>query len=704
MRIAGYIRSAALEGTQISRLNIISASILGAPAHFVFYFVFKYVFHLPYESFALRIIAVILCAITVMKLKLPDFLGKYFPFFWHAMLIYVLPFIFTVYLLKNNFHELWLYWEIFMIFVLISYVPNWLIFLFDLLAGIVAAVLFFLLTTPDIHLTPDFNIPLYSIVIFFTIVAGYMFSYSNKRGLVALEKNSALQALAGSIAHEMRNPLGQVRYNLEAIEHYLPGYHPGRASAPISDTTLDRIYLRLAHGKLAVSRGIQVINMILDEVKDKPFDRDQFVIADARVATLKAVDEYGFESRRERGKVSVDIRNNFMFRVDETMYVFVLFNLIMNALYFLKSQSGVCITVTLEQGELFNLVKVRDTGPGIPPENIGKLFDPYFTSGKKGGTGLGLSYCKRVMKAFGGDITCDSVLGEYTEFTLFFPKISDDELTECRDMLIAANTAMFEKKRFLVVDDHPADRRSLSDVLVALGSTVVEAEDGRAVVAMLSKEPFDFIVMNLSMPFMNGYEATEKIRKGAAGNEKAMIPIIAYTAAPYHIARVKTEKAGMQGLITKPCSQLELIRQLTRNIEAFRNLKTEKVSGKKVLVTDDSHFNRVAVRSILERWGIEVDEAENGRDAVDQASASPYDLILMDLQMPVCDGIKATREIRASAGHNGMADVPIIGLSGETDEAFIDEALNAGMNDYLVKPVDARFLLQKISQWAREHA
>ncbi len=702
MNFVTYIRFAVREGTLVSRFNIFTAAFLGAPAHFLFYFLFKYTFHLPYESFVLRIIAGVLCLGVLLKLRYPGFLFGYFYVYWHTMLIFVLPFIFTFYLLKNDFHELWLYWEIFMIFILIAYVPNWLIFLFDLFVGVSAAILFFIATSPGVQLNPDFNIPLYSIVIFFTVVAGYVFSYSNKRGQIALEKNTAMQALAGSIAHEMRNPLGQVRYNIEAIERNLPSYHPGRSSAPINDHTLDKLYQYVAQSNMAVKRGSQVIAMILDEVREKPIDKSSFIYSSAVVITQKAIDEYGFDSREDRQKVVFDKKGDFTFRVDETMYVFVLFNLIMNALYFLRAYPESKIFISLEKGELLNRVKVKDTGPGIPPENLDKLFDAYFTSGRVGGTGLGLAYCKRIMQAFGGDIACDSVVGEYTEFILTFPVISIEELQESLDELIAAKRSLFRNKRILVVDDERIDRAAVRETLTALEVTVDEAGNGMEALEKLSEDRYDLVIMNLKMPLMNGYEATEKMRKGAAGSEAAVVPIVAYTAGPYYIAYNKTKKAGMQGLITKPCMHTELIKQLADILHDFQFQKssTENLKGKSLLIADDSSFNRIALKTVLEKQGILTDEAVDGADALKKLENGSFDLVLMDIRMPLEDGIKATNRIRQSVDP-GLSSVPVIGLSGDSDEGSIQEAMHAGMNDYLVKPVDTRVLLMKISQWVR---
>lgn len=705
MNLSGYIRKCFKEGTQISKFNVKWGALLATPGHMFFYFLLKYGFHMPYESFGLRLSASALSFFSLIFSNSDTaFARKYFPIYWHFSLIFVLPFIFTLFLLKNNFHELWLYWEIFMIFVLIAFVPNWLMFLFDLFVGVFAGIVYFFLTTPNAQLDPDFNIPMYSTVIFFTVVAGYLFSYSNRRGQIALERNSALHALAGSIAHEMRNPLGQVKYNLEVIEQQLPGYDSNTKSAPSGKTldslyqVLDSLYQHVAWCQVAVKRGTQVINMILDEVREKPINKSGFIYASAAVITQKAIDEYGFESRAEREKIIFDSNEDFMFRVSETMYIFVLFNLIKNALYFLKSRPESRVYITLEKGEQFNRVKVKDTGPGISPENLDKLFDAYFTISKKGGTGLGLSYCKRVMRAFGGNITCNSVEREYTEFVLTFPIASEAELQASHNELIDANRFLFEKKHILVVDDKQSDRTAVQEALAALGVAVAEAANGKEALEKLSGAGYDLVIMNLAMPVMNGYEATEMIRNGHAGDDAAVVPIVAYTEMPYSIAYGKTRKAGMQGLITKPCLQSELIRQLACIFRDIQGISVKDMKGKSVLIADDSSVNRIALKMLLEKYDILIDEAVDGKDALEKLESKSFNLVLMDIGMPLVDGIEATNRIRQSKDP-GVSSVPVIALSGESDEQLIKRALQAGMNDYLVKPVDTKLLLMKVSQW-----
>ena len=677
-----------------------AAAALGAPAHLSFYVAYKYIFQLPYDNLALRLVAVALCLVGLFKLKNPDFLGKYFPIYWHSMLIFVLPFILTVMVLKNNFHEAWIYWEIFMIFVLISFVPNPLVFLFDLFLGVGAAIVFFFLTPPFVVLDPQFDIAPYVLLVVFSIVAGYVFSYSNRKGIVAQEKNSAFQALAGSIAHEMRNPLGQVKFSFQSILEELPTYHADKVYECITAQGLDNIYLRVAQGQMAVSRGGQVIDMILDEVKDKPIDTSGFTYLSAEGITKKAIDEYGYESEAERKKLSFECSGDFLIKADETMYVFVLFNLIMNAFYFIKNYPDAHITVCLEKGSSFNRISVRDTGPGIPPENLGRLFDAFFTSGKKGGTGLGLAYCKRVMKAFGGDITCESRQHEYTEFTLEFPVVSGQELVRFRSWMVSRYRDIFEDKSILLVDDELPDREPVKQYLEPFHVIIDEAGNGQEALEMLAKKRYDVVLMNLGMPVMNGYESTEEIRRGKAGATMKNVPIVGHTAVPTYIARGKTEKVGMQAFISKPVTESELINLLASIFNGEYIVGTRDFSGINVMLVDDSSFNRYVLNSILEKHNIGISEAVSGKAAIEKLKLDDIHVILMDIQMPELDGIETTRLIRSSMSGSNK-NVPIIGLSGESGEEEIQKALSAGMNDYLLKPVDSVLLLNMIEKWGK---
>lgn len=694
--IRGYLRKAFLEGTMISDFNLRSAALLGAPAHIGFFFLFKYGFHLPYENFFIRMAAALLSFSVLFRKHIPEPVSRFFPFYWHFSIIFVLPFIFTFNLLMNNFHELWLYWEIFMLFILITYIPNWLIFLVDLLIGVAAAIGMFMLLSDGLVLNPQFDIPLYSIVIFFTIAAGYSFSYSNKKGQLAQERNAALQALAVGIAHEMRNPLGQVRYNLETIQDELPADGFTHVSREISGEVLSRLYTAIAQGQMAVNRGVQVIDMILEEVKNEAPLISGLTYLSAAAVTRKALDEYGYESDTERRKVYFSPAEDFMFKGVESMYIFVIFNLVMNALYFLRLYPEGGLFISFKRGEQTNCVLVRDTGPGISDAHLSRIFEPFFTSGKKGGTGLGLAYCKRVMRQFGGDITCDSVQGEYTEFSLFFPVISNDELVRFERDLCSEYREVFSGKRLLLADHLDEHRKQVADILKPVGVLIDFAHDGTEALDKITAAHYDLLLCEMELPVYDGFTLSALLN--GTNDCYPLLPVVAYSSEPSHLYCGRAQKSGIAELLSKPLMLQPLLTALGAALGNHVEINARKdLSGKKVLLVDDSSVNRIAVRGMLKHMGIDtVVEAANGIDALDILDKMPIDLLLLDIQMPVLDGLEVARLLRAGKTDNRA--IPIIAMSGESDREVIRDALQSGMNAYLVKPVDRRLMQQKVLQ------
>ena len=161
------------------------------------------------------------------------------------------------------------------------------------------------------------------------------------------------------------------------------------------------------------------------------------------------MEEYGFYTEEEGRRVSIRIETDFLIKAEETLVIYVLFNLIKNAIFYLKAHPDLTITIIskIENGK--NIIVVHDTGPGIPADKAKCIFDNFFTFGKKNGTGLGLSFCARTMKSFNGAIECQSELGKYTNFILSFPNISEEEKDSFENKLLRRR----EVKKILVVDD-----------------------------------------------------------------------------------------------------------------------------------------------------------------------------------------------------------------------------------------------------------
>ncbi len=211
--------------------------------------------------------------------------------------------------------------------------------------------------------------------------------------------NQNLKSLASSIAHETRNPLTAIQGCCELIKDNL---------------TQAMEFIELI--SVSSTRGLSIIDIILANVREEKIDETKFVeLSIADVVNL-AIKEYGFESDEEKKFINLNLENDFIFKGDETLMVFVLFNLLKNSLYY-KAK----IDIWLGSDDGFNCVYFKDDGIGISADKLPHIFDDFFTSNKKGGTGLGLPFCKRIMQAFDGNIICESREREGVLFSLKFP-------------------------------------------------------------------------------------------------------------------------------------------------------------------------------------------------------------------------------------------------------------------------------------------
>ncbi len=681
------------KGTLVSRSNTLAAGLLGAPAHFTFYFVFKYGFHLPYENFWLRMAATLMCISVIFMHRLPSSFTPYFPYYWHAFLTFVLPFIFTVNLIMNNFHELWLYWEIFMVFILMMFVPNWLIFTIDLCLGVVGAIVFYLLSTPHVVLDPTFNIPLYSIVIGFSIIAGYIFSFGNWNTLKELEREKAeekylaLEALAGSIAHEMRNPLSQIRHNLDEILLELPQSSTESDCTSLPKKNIETINKRASQAQMAVNRGLHVITMTLGNFRDTDVSRDDLTFLSAMAMTRKALGEYGYASEQERQMIHLLPGEDFVFLGEENNYILVLYNLLVNACHALHAVPHGRIEITIQRGKTVNRILVKDNGPGISPKILSQIFDPFFTSGKKGGTGLGLAFCQRVMQSFKGRITCKSEEGEYTEFSLEFPVLDHAAIDKYESNLYAEYAPVFSGKKVLLAgipDEYaPFFRRQLAPLNIKLD----DVADGNNALEMIEAKRYDLILANDSLPPFGASKLTLSIKKNGWD-----IPVVACSSSTN--PSINTI-GGIDALILMPPVLSELLSAMKSALEMVRETLRESLSGKTVLVADDLDSNRRVIKLMLNKLNVTIIEASNGLEVLEILKSQPCDLLISDMRMPVLDGFETAKRIRSMpAPYNAL---PILGLSGNLDNATLKMLKESGINDSLIKPLKLNPFLQKVS-------
>ncbi len=213
-----------------------------------------------------------------------------------------------------------------------------------------------------------------------------------------LAKIDQVKSLAFSIAHETRNPLAGIKGCCELMKNNL-------------NELIE--YIDLMHD--SSSQGLAMIDMILNNIRDGNIDKSNFVDLSISDAVKKAIRQYAYKNGDEKDLVSLGLKSDFIFKGDENMMIFVIFNLLKNALYY-KSKIEIRTAIKPDGNYLY----FKDYGPGIEKDKLALIFESFFTSGKKDGTGLGLPFCKRIMTAFEGNIICRSEIGKWTEFEIKF--------------------------------------------------------------------------------------------------------------------------------------------------------------------------------------------------------------------------------------------------------------------------------------------
>jgi CheY-like chemotaxis protein len=670
-----------------SRFAIRWGGALGLLCHPIYYVVWTYILPQPYDNLLLRLSAALICIPLLFQAYWPKRFNHYLLIYWHCALIYVLPFVCTFLTVRNSFSTMWMMTEVMMVFILALCIDNPLLLIACIGIGALSGTVAAIGTSPvPIVLGADdkSNLAVMPVV----VLCSMAFSHAISKGRIFVEKNRALQALAGSIAHEMRNPLSQLRHVLDRVEEALPATTESNPSPALSHENAASLYGHLAHGQLSIERGLRIIAMTLDEVSAKSIRSDRLIYLNAGATTRKALEEYGFDDDNARRKVSLVVKEDFVFKVDETVYLFTLFNLIKNALYHIATHPQATLTLTVDKQSVI----VRDTGAGIAPAILPHLFEPFRTAGNSGGTGLGLAYCQRAMRAFGGSIGCQSEVGKFTEFTLRFPVVSKEEAEDYERRIFERAAPVFKGKRILIVDDDAGQRARTRRALTKAGAYVSEAEDGAIALTTLRRSsPYDLVLMDISMPVLDGYATTERIRADHACPNRSVL-IAAYTAEPGNAVRVHARRAGMDEIISKSASVQELISALQALFENGNRYhlsqRSDSFSGKSILVADDDTYSRLVAKAYLERCGATVVEAEHGQAVLASLRQdSVIDAILMDMNMPGMSGVETARSIRART--DAYANVPIIALTGQSDIESVHACLAAGMNEVMIKPVQA---------------
>jgi two-component system sensor histidine kinase/response regulator len=413
--------------------------------------------------------------------------------------------------------------------------------------------------------------------------------------------------------------------------------------------------------------------------------------------------------------VPPDIPQDLMGDPHRIEQIFV--NLIGNAVKFTERGEVELRVSLLEKAESKAKLRfaVRDTGIGMTKEQLAKLFQPFSqadgsTTRRFGGTGLGLSIVRKLVEMLGGEVWAESEPGKGSTFTFsaWF------EIGAAKAGRRPSLPSAFEGLRVLVVDDNPLAQEVMGDILRSLRFRVELADSGEEAVEAASRatkeEPYGLVLMDLNMPGIGGIEATRRLmRKGVFRKTSAVI--VVSSSGGGEGERAKALKAGAKNFLVKPVTASMLFDAIMETLapslpredkaEREETGPTRELEGARVLVVEDNEINRQIAVELLQSVGIQAEVAANGQVALEklQVEGLQYDLVLMDIQMPVMDGYEAARRIRAEGR---FADLPIIALTAHAMTEERQRVLDAGMNDQIYKPIDPDLFFDTLERYYRK--
>jgi PAS domain S-box-containing protein len=474
---------------------------------------------------------------------------------------------------------------------------------------------------------------------------------------------------------------------------------------------------------------LHIINDILDfskvdadqlELEYTDFNPHRLIASIATTLVLK-VEQKGLELITDLSGI-----RQTMVKGDPTRIRQVLVNLLQNALKF-TTRGELLIKASvdeLDDGQLLLTCSVKDTGIGISRDNIDSLFDRFTqadtsTTRKYGGTGLGLAIVKKLTQLMGGEVTVRSEegFGSEFEFTAIL-RASDESELILPDFDVS-------KMHLLIVDDNQTNRDVLSSQISHWGAQSTQVDGGLSALEVLKKYdantlPFGAILLDMQMPEMDGLDFVEELRKHPQYD--ALRIVVMSSVAGYQESK-KFQALNIDGYFVKPASVDDLMKALsillhdktaqqtklplvTSDFISSRVIQRSVQSGPstdiptdvKLLIVEDNAVNVEVIKGILSTRQLTADVCENGQLALQtlKSTAEQYDVVLMDCQMPVMDGFTATQNIRDGEAGDRYRHVPIIALTANALQGDRRRCLEAGMSDYVAKPIEPELLFDKI--------
>lgn len=674
--------------------DLFLVGVLGVFGFPLYYFIWQYIYPQSYESLTLRLVCSVLFLPWLFYNKLPSNLVRVFPIYFFFSLFVAIPLFFTYMLFANNFSDVWLMSYLAAIYLAILLLYHWWLIIIMFSFAIAINLIFYPFNNIATTTFEGFDskyIPIYLFALLVCGITGHRLQITRQIEI----KN--MKSFGGGIAHEMRNPLNAINLLTARIRNLILT-NDNNIKKQLEFNEIEEINKNLNIILGCTTRASEVIDMILANLKEKVRQKKLEFLSTSDLLS-SSIKEYGFNHENQREKVILNTKENFIIKADKTAFTYVIFNLLKNSLYYLKSQPNEYIKIYVKRGSehsKYNQLIVEDNGPGIPADKIKHIFDSFYTSGKAEGTGLGLDFCKKTMDSFEGKIECESEVGKFTRFILSFPKVSESELTK---LLPNGKKTKFDRlsKNILVLERSKILEKSPDFTKNILGLKINAnffSKEKNIISELKSHYNYDLLLIDANNDSV--VDLISKIRKF-----HDEIPIVVYNAkrsdekdlVNARVDEIIYESTKQSLLISRSIAKWNIINKLPGNFNHLQENDNKKI---KILLADDEPVNRIMLSKMLQRYGFEIEEVVNGQELYDKVFAddSNYDIIISDINMPIMNGDEVVKNIRKSS-----KQIPVIVYSGDGEKEKIHKFLRAGMSDFFVKGGDIEYLSNLIKFW-----